>query len=353
MHTTEAEVRELASRLARKRPWCTPEENWIDAELQLSSPIYLRWRPCFLRWIGATGKSGWDWLDFCVRLSLPLTLASAGWLFSWSAQKHEQEISETSARNQFVTQYLIEMNKILQDPTASARLNHPDTSLYKSVRSITLQAIARLEGGYHSGHFKQRNAVFGFLRDSGLPVLENANLSTLDLSGTNLNGLKLPSSDLRSVILVDAYMKGTDLEGSDLRRSDLRGAYLNQANLSNCMAQDSNLSSSPDRRVDLRKAKLVNTKLARANLSGADLSSADLRFSDLSGTSLRDANLNSADLSGANLNNADLSRTNLIGAKFKNAKWNRLTIWPPYASTLLKSANITVGSPVPGSADNR
>ena len=80
--------------------------------------------------------------------------------------------------------------------------------------------------------------------------LNDANLSHVDLSGSNLR---------------DAYLSGADLRYANLRGANLRDAYLRGANLSHA-----NLSG-----ADLRGADLSYTDLSSANLSGVDLRGAN------------------------------------------------------------------------------
>jgi hypothetical protein len=78
----------------------------------------------------------------------------------------------------------------------------------------------------------------------------------------------------------------------------------------------------------LRGTNLHSSQLYNANLSGADLSlahlvGATLRGADLSGCSLIGADLSYADLRGADLSRADMSRANPNGVV-----WSKTTTWP-------------------------
>ncbi len=87
-----------------------------------------------------------------------------------------------------------------------------------------------------------------------------------------------------------------DLSGADLSGITLKSTDVNAANLSG---------------ADLSAANLSNTDVDGANLSGANLSGANLTGTDLSG----------ANLTGANLNGANVTGTTLSGAKLDNATW--------------------------------
>lgn len=75
---------------------------------------------------------------------------------------------------------------------------------------------------------------------------EKANLSFIDMCGTNLLG-----ANLRFVDFSHANLSDTDLTGADLRFADLRGANMCEANM--C---DSDLSGADLRWADLTGAKM-------------------------------------------------------------------------------------------------
>jgi hypothetical protein len=53
-----------------------------DARSELNGPPLLRWRPFLLRWLGASEKTGWDWIGLSLKLAILLTIALGGWYFS-------------------------------------------------------------------------------------------------------------------------------------------------------------------------------------------------------------------------------------------------------------------------------
>ncbi|MFD2175716.1 pentapeptide repeat-containing protein [Rhodobacter lacus] len=132
----------------------------------------------------------------------------------------------------------------------------------------------------------------------------NRILSKIDLSGANLSGADLGSTEF----------SGANLSGADLRRANLIGANLFRADLSEAKLSGANLF-----RADLSEAKLSGANLFRVDFSEAKLSGADLSGADLSGANLSGADLRRADLSGADLSGADLRRADLSGADLKSA----------------------------------
>jgi len=80
-----------------------------------------------------------------------------------------------------------------------------------------------------------------------VPILEEANLNLLDLSGLNLRGANLKGANLFGTDFIEA-----DLTGADLREADLTAADLSQADLTG---------------VDLREARLIRTQALATNFN--------------------------------------------------------------------------------------
>ena len=148
---------------------------------------------------------------------------------------------------------------------------------------------------------------------------------SLDLSGSFLSGIKLPSADLRHDDL-----SGADLTGVDLRMADLSGALMTGAHLFRANMPRTTLAGSQMTGASLCRARLPNAILSHAVLKGADLSYADLSYSDLDGADLSGADLTSTDFSWATLTNANLrgatltatslTMANLTGADLRGAR---------------------------------
>jgi uncharacterized protein YjbI with pentapeptide repeats len=120
----------------------------------------------------------------------------------------------------------------------------------------------------------------------------------LDLYNTNLSGVDLFGTPLRSANLWD-----TNLSGTGLMSADLAWAHLQRANLSAADLSWANLSS----------ADLSGADLSGANLEGANLSSKDPGAERVYGVDFSDVS------EGANLSGAKLVRTNLAGADLTGA----------------------------------
>jgi len=156
--------------------------------------------------------------------------------------------------------------------------------------------------------------------------LSGADLSQSDLSYADLRGANLTRANMSGMYLTEANMIGADLAGADVQGSilfeanlagaNLAGADLTVANLQSARLLDANMTGAKLHRARLSNADLTGAKLYRARLSGADLSSAsltgaDLSSADLSGANLYGAYVRDADLTDANLRDADT--TGVIG----------------------------------------
>lgn len=154
---------------------------------------------------------------------------------------------------------------------------------------------------------------------------------SLDLSGSFLSGIKLPSADLRHDDLSGADLTGVDLRMADLSGANLAGAHLFRANIPRANLTGSQMTGASLGRARLNSAILSHAVLKGADLSYADLSYADLEGADLSGADLTATNFSWATLANANLRGALLTVTtlmmaNLTGADLRGARLTRPTL---------------------------
>ena len=227
---TDDAIRSRADQLAKRRPWCTAEQNWEDARLELNSPLLLRWRPSLLRWLGATEKTGWDWMDLSLKLAVPLTIALGGWLLGTINSSRQNEIAQANQKDAVIRDYIKEIKGMLLDKTVADKARTPGSDANGVARALTLTALTQLKG---EGP-ERRSLVFQFLRESNFPILagtkekSGANLALYDLSRTNLIG-----ANLRWASLIMADLSGANLRWANLSGANLSGADLSEANLEN------------------------------------------------------------------------------------------------------------------------
>ena len=223
------------------------------------------------------------------------TLVALGIWFQFQEQKR---VSAKAEKRQFLTneqnreetlqnyfdhvEQLIIENDLIALWLSVVGSNSIIESPFYVIRARTLSVLRSF-----SGDKKRKASVVLFLYEASIlkalnNLLNGADLSEADLSGSNLS---------------EAYLFGSNLSEADFRGSKLSGAYLFGSNLS------------------------------EANLREADLSDAELWGSDLIASDLSGANLIASDLSGANLIGSDLRGANFTGANLTGAKFEK-TICP-------------------------
>ena len=313
---TDDAIRARADQLAKRRPWCSAEQNWTDACLELNSAFLLRWRPSLLRWLGASEKTGWDWMELSLKLSVPLTIALGGWFLGTLNSNRQNEIAQANQKDAVIREYIKEMKGMLLDKTVAKEAKQPGSEANGVARALTLTALTQLKGEGPA----RRTLVFQFLRESNFPILagsevvQGANLAGYDLSGADLSEASLGRANLSGADLSEANLGRANLSEANLGKADLSGADLGRANLSGASLRGADLRGADLSGADLDEANLSGANLGMANLRGADLSEGDLDGANLSGANLGRANLRGAIFDGANLSGASLGRANIRGA---------------------------------------
>ena len=144
-------------------------------------------------------------------------------------------------------------------------------------------------------------------------ILENADLTYVNLENANLKNAILENANLRY-----ADLNNADLNNANLRYANLNNADLRYANLNNAILRYADLNNADLRYTDLIYTNLGNADLSNANLSDANLSNADLRYTDLRYSNLRYTNLENTNLENADLEGAKFYLTNLYKVKRKD-----------------------------------
>ena len=258
----DEQIRPLAERLGKQRPWLPAEENWLAAERALRQKP---WRPWVIRFSGEKERSGWDWADLILKVSVPVLILGLGAGLNKCTSDREERLARQQRDSAVVTTFIGEMQKLV----IADRLQ-PGKEISSEVRvlprEMIVAALAQLSSdeAYH-----WRNHVLRFAR--------------------GLTRVRIDNGETREGLL---------LVRVDLSNLNLKDINLIQANLSN------------------------------ANLSEANLVNANLTEADLSQASLINANLNRADLSRAIIIGADFSEANLGGANLYGVRWNEKTRWP-------------------------
>jgi BTB/POZ domain-containing protein KCTD9 len=144
--------------------------------------------------------------------------------------------------------------------------------------------------------------------------LTGALLKSSDMWGSDLSGALLGGADLRASNIGGANLENAILEHADLSEADLRGANLKDADLERANLEEADLRGVNLIGADLQYATLRNANLERCTLIGANLRGVDLQGANLSRCLLEGANLEGANLVGTNLEGAEMLRTYLNGA---------------------------------------
>ncbi|MFC7769331.1 pentapeptide repeat-containing protein [Salinirubellus sp. GCM10025899] len=220
-----------------------------------------------------------------------------------------------------------------------------DSVLWKAdLSGVNLQGV-KLLGAYLRG----ADLSGAYLWDASLLEADfrGADLTDANFWGADLSGAYFRGADLTDVNFWDANLFGADLRDADLSEVNLQGADLSGADLRATDLSGKDLCDANFSRADLRDADL-----SRVDFRGADLSGADLRATDLSGKDLRDANfsradlrdadLSKADLRGADLSGADLRATDLSGKDLRDANFSRTDLRDADLSRVdLRDANLS------------
>jgi uncharacterized protein YjbI with pentapeptide repeats len=252
-------------------------------------------------------KSGWDWADLLLKVSVPVLILGLSTAYSIISSSRQEKIAREQRENDVITGFVKEMQPLILDK--DLKKSAADAEVRGVARGLTLAALSQVQDP------KKKRLIVSFLIDSGLNTkpgnlfsLSEANLDGAYLDGADLSKTTLRRTDLSRARLTNTNLSDADLSGADLRGADLSGAVLTRAKLNGATLIKGNF-----RRNTLSiSTNLSDAFLGGANLRGADLRGADLRRADLRGANLIAADLNWADLSGADLRGADLS-----GAIFK------------------------------------
>ena len=212
----------------------------------------------FWKWSGIEGKTGWDWMELGVKVSIPILLFAGTQFISQQDTIRQREIAEEARQDEVVSKYIESMRNLILDYKLDGN-SEPRSKEAAVARTLTLTSLSRLGSGVRKAEILQ------FLYESGL--ISTTRLDpAVSLSRADLIRINLKQFDLRR-----AKFNGANLSGADLSESDLRGAEFFEANLGG---------------ADLSESGLSTINFGGANLSGANLSGAYLAYSTFNGADL-------------------------------------------------------------------
>jgi uncharacterized protein YjbI with pentapeptide repeats len=339
-HLIPAEqIRPLAERLSKQRPWLSAEENWLAAERALHQQP---WRPCLILFSGDKERSGWDWADLLLKISVPILILGLSTAYSFISSGREEKLTQNQKESDVVTDYIKEMKPLLLDRGLTQAPK--EAKVIGVAKALTLASLTRLKSDEAP---KRRTIIMRFLLDSGMRNtggffnmpgvnLSGADLSGADLTGSQLNlgGANLNNAKLDWAKLDNAMLTGANLRGASLIDVNLNSATLNKADLGGAKIFGARLNGAKLREADLSGADTTLGSAIGCNLSNADLYRANLRGANFSGATLEGASLRRSDLRGTNLSTVFLKQTDFAGIN-----WDKRTKWPN-ASRLKGAVNM-------------
>jgi len=146
-------------------------------------------------------------------------------------------------------------------------------------------------------------------------IMRKTNLLLADFTGADLRNADLSSATPDTENKLGASRQGPRFKDADLRGANLTGCYCHASDFAGAVLEGASFSS-----ADLEQANLSGNCLDNLDLSGANLKDADLRGSKLRGANLKVADLDHADLSCALLSNADVSGASLKSTNFNDTE---------------------------------
>ncbi|MBV5260405.1 pentapeptide repeat-containing protein, partial [Synechococcus moorigangaii CMS01] len=177
-------------------------------------------------------------------------------------------------------------------------------------RALTMNILRALD------EKEKRNQVIFFLR-------------SLDLLGVpqKLNDAQSETAIRNFSVLSHIDLSYSDLQGLKAIEVDFHHANLFRADLSDATLFGANLGLGDLRYTDFSRANLIHTRfLVRTHLTYANFSESDLRGSNFSGAYLEGTHFMGANLTGANLSDANLSGSSFIKAKLRGAVLRKIFI---------------------------
>lgn len=251
-------------------------------------------REGFWRWTGISGKTGWDWAQLLVSISIPIVILLAGQIFTAQNNEKQQQLANAKQKDEVLKSYVESIKTLLLDkdhPMLDETQGRHSKNIAQALTFIVLRQLNDKQVNENQAN-ERKGVLIKFLMESNLITTSNSPivLKRCDLSDADFSAAYLGAANLTAANFMGAHLKNANFSDAILTNASLDVANLSGANLSG--------------------AKLTNATLSTANLSGAKLIGADLSNADFSNANLSNANLSNANLSKAILLATDLRTTN-------------------------------------------
>lgn len=178
----EEQIRPLAERLSKQRPWLSAQENWLAAERALKQKP---WRPLVIRFSGEKERSGWDWVDLLLKVSVPVLILGLSTAYSISSSSRQEKSAQERRESDVITGFVNEMQPLILDK--DLKKSTADAEVRGVARGLTLAVLSQVQDS------SKKRLIVSFILDSGLNA-KSGNL--FSLSEANL--LELSSGGLTS-----------------------------------------------------------------------------------------------------------------------------------------------------------
>jgi hypothetical protein len=220
----DTQIRSLAERLSRQRPWASPDENWLAAERALRHKPWMPWIICFS---GDKERSGWDWFELGLKTAIPILILMLSSLYSSVSAERERENIRQTQEGETVSRYIIDIKTlVLEENLLNAPVGSPVNGISAA---LTMTALSQVRDPAKKTQLIRFLHGIWELGDKNKLDLSFVDLKGADLRGMDLSGVSLFRADLRGSRLVNTKLIGSDLMYADLRGTDLSGAYLDEA----------------------------------------------------------------------------------------------------------------------------
>lgn len=241
-------------------------------------------REGFWRWTGISGKTGWDWAQLLVSISIPIVILLAGQIFTTQSNEKQQKLADAKQKDEVLKSYVESIKTLLLDkdhPMLDETQGRHSKNIAQALTFIVLRQLNDKQVNENQAN-ERKGVLIKFLMESNLITTPNSPivLKRCDLSDADFSAAYLGAANLTAANFMGAHLKNANFSDAILTNASLDVANLSGANLSG--------------------AKLTNATLSTANLSGAKLIGADLSNADFSNANLSKAILLATDLRTTN-----------------------------------------------------
>jgi hypothetical protein len=207
------QIRLLAECFAKQVPSRSADDNWALAEKAF---LQRPWRPWVIRFCGDKERSGWDWAELFLKISVPVLILVLTSAYNQISQASLARSSKEQNENKVINEFLAQMRSIII--TAGSNDSMSDQRVRGVARGLTLATLSQVSSP------ARKRLIIRYLVDSGLTWPEGRLFS---LGESDLNHADLSQINLASVDFSKAKLRNADFRDSTLFKS-LRKNGLNR-----------------------------------------------------------------------------------------------------------------------------